>query len=205
MFEGVPLLFSSFHFPFFLLFLFPSIWLASLIFSFLACSFFHAIRTSSDSTILIVLFSHVLTNQLSGKKPWFVASAHFCGINIPTVVDFKLTNVMSLNVELGRIEDRWCLWARTSQCQHTIGLVTPVQPSGGFIFTYPLLCHRGKNCVVGLLAAIFMDNFLMSTSRISQILYSLIVCGGQVAKFLSMSHYFNWIWMLEPKKIKTFS
>lgn len=175
---GCPSAILFLSFPFLLLFLFPPIWLAGLIFSFPACSFFHAIHTSSDSMILIVLFSHILTNQLSGKKFWFVASAHFCGINIPTVVDFKLTNMMSLNVELGRIEDSWYLWARTTHHQPTIGLVTPIQPSGGFIFAYPLLCHRGKNSIIGLLAAIFMDNFLMSTSRISWILYSLIVEGG---------------------------
>lgn len=38
-------------------------------------------------------------------------SAHFCGVNTPTIANFKLLTLMSLNMDLGRHVHFWPLGA----------------------------------------------------------------------------------------------
>lgn len=60
-------------------------------------------------------------DSLEDEEPWFIACAHFCGINTPTVATFRLVTLTSPSTELGRhvhIGSRELLGA--SWLQHTL-------------------------------------------------------------------------------------
>ena len=64
-----------------------------------------------------------VTTRSLGRKLKFVAFANFCGVNTPTLADFKLPTRLSLNKELGRDGCNWLSWACASHLQHTTGLL----------------------------------------------------------------------------------